>query len=798
VRHLNYVGDQADSTDMSGFHQSCRGTIALRTSGLGHVSQTAFILLALLTDGCQLSSSKESYLERGNALATNGKYDEAALQYRKAIQKDPRYGEAYFRLGGVFVTLNKPEEAHSALSQAVELMPGSEEAKVSLGRIALSKLIRSPQRPLILYQTVDKISKQLLQANRNSFEGLRLRGFLAMMDSQSIEAIDSFRKALKAKPDDPEITTVLVQNLLADKQDAEAETLARESLTSIKNYGALYDTLYSVYINSGRAVEAERLLKLKIANNPGQAFYVVQLAEHYLGQKKTKEAQDLLNDLTADEKGYPGAKLDVGDYYRRCGRLEEAAVLFQKGLDSDRDHSKEYLQRLSGIRIEQGRAQEASAILDTIIKETPDNSEAQSSRASLRMATGKPEEMKKALETFTSLVQQKPDNAQFRFLLARAYRELGQTDKARAALSEILKLNPGDRQALREMADIAIRAQRADEAMRYAERLIEINPNDISTRLVRTAAWALQRRFNDVRGELRRITQEYPDMPEAWLQMATLNIEEKHYAEAERILLRFYQPGKNILPALRRLVTLYILQGQPQKSLALVREEAKHSDNPEIRILLASTATQAGDLELALATVQRLSSDFPLNPEHWTALGDIYLRKNMTDQAIASFQKAQQVAPTDPLLSARLGSTLGQAGRYQEAVTVYRQSLQQKPDDPLLMNNLAWHIALSGSNFDEAIALSQKALQKEPENLQYADTLGMIYLKLNKLDNALPALRGIVRKEPTNPEFRTHLAMVLIAQDQPGKAKAELEIALKSHPSALEERQIVELLRSLP
>lgn len=769
----------------------------MRTYDFGRVSQTVFILLALLTDGCQLSSSKESYLERGNALATDGKYDDAILQYRKAIQKDPRYGEAYVRLGDVFAKQNKPEEAHRALSQAVELMPGSEEAKISLGRIALNTLISSPQRPLILYQTVDKMSKQLLQANMNSFEGLRLKGFLAMMDSKSTEAIDSFRKALKAKPSDAEITTVLVQNLLADKQSVEAETLASESLASIKNYGALYDTLYSVYINSGRAVEAEQLLKLKIANNPSQAFYVVQLAEHYLGQKKTREAQDLLNGLIANEKGYPGAKLDVGDYYRRSGRLEEAAVLFQKGLESNPVHRKEYLQRLSGVRIEQGRAQEASEILDALLKEAPDDSEAQSSRASLRMASTKPEEKKKALETFTSLVQQKPDNAQFRFLLARVHRELGQTDKARAALNENLKLNPSDRQALREMADIAIRAQRANEAMQYAERLIEINPNDVSTRLVRTAAWALQRRFNDVRDELRRITSEYPDLPEAWLQMATLNIEEKHYAEAERILLRFYQPGKNALPALRRLVTLYILQGQPQKSLALVREEAKHSDNPEIRVLLASTATQAGELDLALATVQKLSSDFPLNPEHWTALGDIYLRKNMGDQAIASFQKAQQVAPTDPLLSARVGSTLAGMGRYEEAVSVYRQSLLQKPDDPLLMNNLAWHIALSGSNLDEALTLVQKALQKEPENPQYADTLGMIYLKLNKLDSALPALRGIVRKEPTNPEFRTHLAMVLIAQHQPGKAKAELEVALKNHPSPAEEKQILDLLRSL-
>lgn len=752
----------------------------------------------LLTGGCQfLALSKEAYLERGNKLAAEGNDDEAALQYRKAMQKDARYGEAHLRFGHVLIKQNKNEEAYHSFNQAVALMPESEEAQTALGRTALHLLLGNPQRPAVFYQAVERVSKKLLAKNPQSFEGLRLQGFLSMADSKPGQAIAFFQKSLQLRPNEPQVTTVLVQNLLIEQRDGEAEKLARESLASIKDYGALYDTLYSMYIRSGRTAEAEQLLKSKITNNPTQAFYVVQLADHYQGQKKVKEVEDLLNGFVADEKRYPSARLEAGDFHRRSGMLEKAAALYQKGADSDQFRRKEYLQRLAGVRMEQSRNAEASSILDTILTESPNDSDAISSRASLRMATGKPEAMKKALEEFASLAQKKPDDEQVRFLLAGAYRQLGQVDKARVTLQELIKRNPASRQPLREMADIAIRARRADEALQYAEHLIEIDPNDVSSRLVRTSAWALQRRFGDVRAELRRITAEHPDLAEAWLQMATLNMEEKNYAEAERVLLRYYQPGSTTLPVLRRLVTLHLLRGQPQKALALLREKTKLPESPDFRVLLASTAAQAGDVDLALATVQKLTADFPETADHWTALGEIYLRQGLLDQSITSLRRAREAAPGDPHPAALLGSALGQAGRYTEAVAVYRQSLQLKPDDPLLMNNLAWHLALTGSNLDEATTFAEKALQKAPENSHFTDTIGMIYLKSKKLDGALRTLLGVVRKEPLNPEFRTHLAMVLIAQNQPQQARTELETALRNRPSAVDEKQIQELLRSL-
>lgn len=768
------------------------------SSQLLNLSTVFWASLTLVNAGCGiLATSKEVHLERGNKLSNEGKFIDASLEYRKALQKDPRYGEAFLRLGELLSKQEKFQEAFSALSQAAEIMPESEEAQVALGRIAFTAFITSPNRPLVLYKAVEKVSNRLLESSPTSFEGLRLKGLLLMADTKSDEAIETFRRALQTKPNDPEVVSILIQNLLIEKKDDEAEKLGRESLPYMKQYGPLYDSLYGIYMKSGRLAEAEEILKTKVSNNPAQELFMIQLAEHYQGQKREQDVRTVLEKLTADSKLYPDGRLSAGDFYRRTGRFDEAVLEFEKGLAAGGPSRKVYLEHLAGTRMEQGRIQDAIRLLDTILKEFPDDFAAQSARASLRMATGSPEELNQGLETFKSLAARNPDDEQVRLLLARAYRAVGQTEQARNTLLGLLKKNPRHREAVREMADVAIRAARADEALQYADRLVESQPKDVSSRLVRTAAWALQRRFGEVRTELRQIAQEYPNLPEVQLQLATLAMEERNFVEAERILLRLHRSDQSSMPALRRLVTLYAMLGQPQKAVVLTQEEVTRSSSPEARALLASAAAQAGDLDLALATTERLSADFPKNPDHWGSSGELYVRQGSHEKAIASFKKAQQAEPGNPIWSARLGSALGLAGRHGEAVAAYRESLKLKPEEPLFMNNLAWHLAMAGTNLEEALNLSQSAQRKEPTNLAYADTLGLVYLKLNKLDIARQTLQTVVAKDPANPEWRTSLASVLIAQGERQPAKAELEKALQLRPSPSQEKEIRAKVNSL-
>jgi Flp pilus assembly protein TadD len=87
----------------------------------------AATLISVTGCGCP-----NDYVERGNKLLEAHEYEAAALLFRKAIQKDPHGGEAYYGLGMAQMARNRGLDAYEPLSHAVQLMPNNELAKVKL------------------------------------------------------------------------------------------------------------------------------------------------------------------------------------------------------------------------------------------------------------------------------------------------------------------------------------------------------------------------------------------------------------------------------------------------------------------------------------------------------------------------------------------------------------------------------------------------------------------------------------------------------------------------------------------
>ncbi len=759
----------------------------------------AFLVALAALSGCGRNPfvAKEEYVRRGLQFAAEGKYGDAELQFRRAIQKDKNYGTAYLEYGRLLEQQQRSAEAFRLFSLAVQLMPGSIPAQVRLGRLAATLLLSDPRRPQSYYDAAERMAERLLARDGNSFEGLRLKGFLAVADAHRKDAIEFLRKALQAKPHEPDVAAMLVETLFNERQNAEAESLCRNELAALKSYGPLYDALYAFYLRTGRLSDAEQLLKTKAQENPKETLFVIQLAEHYRAQNRPEDMESVLRGLIGRARELPDALLEAGEFYERAGRPQEALAVYQQALQSGPAHRKEILQRIVAIRIDDQQLAEASAVLDLLLREFPGDLKALAARADLRMATGKPDEIRRALTEFSDLVQKAPQDDDIRYSLARAYRQLNRERDARTALQEILRHTPNHPNALREMADLAIRARKPDEALNYAQKLIDMDPNNTSARLVRTAAWALTGRLFEVRRELRRLTEENSSLPEPWLQTATLELEQKNYAEAERILQRLYRAGSADIRPVKILVGLYLAQGQSQKAMTFAREAAKYSPT-EGRILLASTAARTGDLATALSTAQELAADFPDDPVYLLSVGALHQQNGQLDQAIAAFQKARQIAPGDPVAWGYLGMALGQAGRSQEAVTASRQSLKLDPENPMLMNNLAWNLAVSGTSLEEAGALAKRALQKSPNDPIFADTLGMVYLKSHQVDTAVNTFEFLIRKDPSMPAYRIHFALALIEAHQPQRARTQLQVALQNGPAPADEQQAKALLQHLP
>ena len=57
--------------------------------------------------GVRLRPDGTQYITRGNQLFASGKYEDAVLNYRNAIKKDPKSGEAFYRLALALFRTNK-------------------------------------------------------------------------------------------------------------------------------------------------------------------------------------------------------------------------------------------------------------------------------------------------------------------------------------------------------------------------------------------------------------------------------------------------------------------------------------------------------------------------------------------------------------------------------------------------------------------------------------------------------------------------------------------------------------------
>src|SRR5271157_3145770 len=92
------------------------------------VRKLPLLVLPLLVLLVSCSRDPQSLVATGNKYFDRGKYKEASIMYRRALQKDRKWADAWYRLGLVDATLGQWGEALSAYQRAVELNPRNTDA----------------------------------------------------------------------------------------------------------------------------------------------------------------------------------------------------------------------------------------------------------------------------------------------------------------------------------------------------------------------------------------------------------------------------------------------------------------------------------------------------------------------------------------------------------------------------------------------------------------------------------------------------------------------------------------------
>src|SRR5208282_1544034 len=219
-----------------------------------YIVSLVIVAMLVVLAGCTRNpdAAKRKYVESGMKYMTDKKYGSAVIQFKKALQIDPRYSEAHYELGQAELAQQHWAAAFREFSQAIEHDPNNIEGYLLLGNVLLGQ--KKPQ-----------------------------------------EAIDVYTKAVALKPNDPGpyLNRAVAYNSL--KQAAAAEDDLHKAISVDPKAMQAYYALSNFYMNQGEPKKAEEVARLAIQNaSPEDPLPYLRLAGLMLQQGRKADGEQVV------------------------------------------------------------------------------------------------------------------------------------------------------------------------------------------------------------------------------------------------------------------------------------------------------------------------------------------------------------------------------------------------------------------------------------------------------------------------------------------------------------------------
>ncbi|MEJ5369142.1 MAG: tetratricopeptide repeat protein [Bryobacteraceae bacterium] len=763
-----------------------------------------FLLAALmLASSCARDPEvvKRRFLENGNRYAQQGKLKEAIIMYRNALKRDPRFGEAYLRLGDAEMRRGMPAQAVAAYRRAVELYSDPEEPAGKLADIYLAAYVLSPRKDPLLLKEVEELASSLAAKNPNSYQSLRLRAFLALADTTDktqehlFRAIEFFKKADAIKPKQPELRLAMVQTMAQVGQLEEAEKYAREMIEDNPKTPGAYWFLSRLYLQQNRLKDADAVVDRLIAANPETPAFRVDRAEYLFATQRKDEALRSLDEIAGTPGIEPSLLKRVGDTYLRLGQPQKAYETYQAGVAKFPGQKTEFRLKMIPALLAMQKREEAIRLGELAAQEDPSNNGAISMRASLWLNFGTKEQFDAAVKDLQQLISKEPNNAVIRYNLGRAYHSRGELDAARTQYAEAVKASRYLTAAHLGLGQIALAKNEPGKAVSEADEILAYDPSNLPARILRINGLMASGNNNQARIDINAYLKDTPDNPDLRYQLAIVNFLDRRYQEAEQQFRALQQKFPGDLRLLFAIAEVMLRTNRQADAMRLVQDAwRKNPDQPGLKLAVANTALRVNQLDLAEQHFRDLLAKNPGDIDLTIRLAETLRRKQQLPASLDLLKQAYARNPSFPGLALQLALTHEALGDWRSAVPLYEAILKQDPNHVIALNNLAYRYADMGKDLDTALTYAQRAQQRAPTSDDIVDTLAWVYIRKNLNDAAISLLKPLIAKQPRNPLFHFHLGLALLQKGDRTAARQSLQTALSLNPSKEDEQRIREAL----
>lgn len=644
--------------------------------------------------------SAPAHALRGAALLRKDRLDDAEREAQASLKIAAANSQGIAVLAGIRARQNQPAQALEILDQGIKANPSDQGLKLAKLQIldrqgdqdaalsVLRELVAA--EPKVMSYRLD-LMRRLLKAGQSDAAVVVLRdGTKAMPGDMTAElALISFLKEIKGEAAaEAEVSAQLALNPKSDDLklllselyfNAGKKDQARQMLTALLDKDASKKTLLTVRTTLARyAIADHRIDEAK-----------VEVAKALELDPASTDALILRASIAASTRNYPGAIADLRNAlksepdskpalaalartYEMMGETQLGADYYQRALDSDPSDLNlrvEFARQL----LTDGQAGEADDQARRVLSSSPKFapallahawalaaqqkwSEAEAAAQALSENTATAAEgslllgkiflaSKQYADAVTELKQAvalSPQNVEAERSLALAYARSGDTNAADQYLQSLIHAHPNATSVYQIVGDVKASLGSAKEAEAAYRQAISLDPRSITARLALGDLLASQANYQSAANVYAEGLKTAPDNVE--LQFGTGYSEDRlnQFDAARAAYEAVLKAHPRNVAAANNLAGL-IADAWPGDKTLLERarrltEPNRNSTNPALVDTLGWVQFRLGNLDDALALLQRAANADPKNPQIRYHLGVALLKAGFKDKARGEFQ----------------------------------------------------------------------------------------------------------------------------------------------------------------
>lgn len=668
-------------------------------------------LLACAVSACGGQSAEQS-VASARADIDKGKFSDAVVQLKNAIQQKPNMGDARFLMGTALLGIGDMAGALVEFQKADDL---------GVDRETLHPLIA---KTMLLGGQIDKLLAQFDGESVSTPEAkATIYGYLAVaaFGKGQREAADKWvSQALAQDPKQHDALIVRVRLQAAQGKLDAAEQSLDELLKLHPQSSRAHQLRGDLAIVHGDHALARKAYEAAIAAETKNFAARSSLVLSLLAERQLDAAEAQLKDMRAQAAGHPMVRYLSALIALERKNLKEALEQSQAFLKTNPENVRG-LQLVGYIALAQGQLELARASLAKAVKLAPEDQQGRTGLARANLAAGDANAVVKVL--LPPGVNKEALSWETTVLLGQAYMLLRDNEKAEAYFKAAAKLNPRDTQSRTTLALGAIERGSFDQGLADLRAIAATDKGQVADSALVNVL--LNRKdYAQAAKAAQALESKQPDAPFGTFLRGVVEQQRGNLAEARQAFEKLREKAPSYFPAVSALVSMDLREGK--RAEARQRIESFVSAQPrdvEAAMLLAQMlgedAANSADPKQRAQQLDRLAALVKAHPEEASvrlAYVLALVEANEMRKALDAAQEAVAALPGRADLLDILARIQNRMGDSAQAIQTYNKSIGLNPNLPEVHVRLA-ELYAEQKDLNSAVQSLRKALQTKEDHL---------------------------------------------------------------------------------